>query len=128
MSLIHALDVFQYQIKAGVKVWALALTYILSPFVSLILSNLLNPYLWMYLRQSILLHWFVWTEERRKKPPHINTMSGKVLHLNRKITPKGGFVGEVFLLTNISKSSRSALTTLRKQDPRMKHKKQIWGW
>lgn len=45
MSLIHALDVFQYQIKAGVKVWALALTYILSPFVSLILSNLLNPYL-----------------------------------------------------------------------------------
>lgn len=56
MSLIHALDVFQYQIKAGVKVWALPLTYILSHFANLISSNLLNPYLYMYLRQSILLH------------------------------------------------------------------------
>jgi len=33
MSLIHTLDVFQCQIKAGVKVWALALTYSFSPFV-----------------------------------------------------------------------------------------------
>lgn len=34
MSLIHTPDVFQCQIKAGVKVWALALIYSFSPFVS----------------------------------------------------------------------------------------------
>lgn len=33
-SLIHTPDVFQCQIKAGVNVWALALTYRFSPFVS----------------------------------------------------------------------------------------------
>lgn len=34
MSLIHTLDVFQCQIKAGVKVRALVLSYSFSPFVS----------------------------------------------------------------------------------------------